>query len=309
MSDDPSAAGAGTSEQKADGIHGQSATDAQHGSESTDGESTGSETDYSRIVEGEYSKVLNDFVCTIYGYYENSIVYINKQDRIVIHGSYTPASRDIWPRVVELQNEPVDTLTLQQQRTYWGMLGIAMVESLDDGDRKLGVVVEVASKLLSSAESYRRKRLSEVSRQWVLEFCLCFAALAAMCGMCTYSVWHACISQHFGTSAPLIIVSGAFGAIGAFVSVCLRLGSWTVTPESGRLTHFLESFARIFAGFMAAVVLALGVRSGVLLASLSGSEQVLLLQALAVFAGVSERAIPHLAEQLPGAIPNSERSE
>lgn len=274
----------------------------------TEKEKTGE--DYWDVCEGIWSELLKDHVERVYGHYDTSIVYLNKHERICVCGTWTPASLRIWPRAMVLQEKPIPGLEPAQTRSYKQCIAAAIIESLDESE---GLSeenrIKQAELLLDEAEAFRRDRLAEVSRRWTLLFTLLFAVVAILCGCLAFVPFRTTLTGWFGEFMPRAAMVGVFGAIGAFISVCLRLGTWTVSTESGKLGHFLEAFARIATGAVSALAIAMAVEAGLLLNDMGGLNQILLVQLLGLFAGLSERAIPHLASQLPivGSTTSSDR--
>jgi hypothetical protein len=253
------------------------------------------------IREGEYSEMLDDFVAEIYGVDKHYIVFLNQRNRIWIAGDFGAAVKDVWPKLVLLQNKPVDGLSESHLTTFRRLMGSAAVESFAADASREENATEPAFEILRDADRYRLERLGEVSRRWMLWYTAMIACGMSLVGCLVYWPLREWLASGVGDTVPRIFVAAAFGSIGAFVSVCSRVGSWTVSPESGKSSHFAEAFARVSTGAIAAAAFAMAVHAGLILSDVADGHQFLLVQTLSLFAGISERAIPHLTRQLPGA--------
>lgn len=101
-----------------------------------------------------------------------------------------------------------------------------------------------------------------------------------------------------GTTAFRVIFCAAIGSIGAFISICLRNQLITLNARAGLRLHIAESIARISVGSFSSLIVALSIKSGVLLSEYLGKSNafsgVIL---LCLLAGASERFLPSMIKR------------
>lgn len=96
-----------------------------------------------------------------------------------------------------------------------------------------------------------------------------------------------------------ILVTILFGGIGAFIFAILRLKNYTPDISIGREIHKIDGALRIFYGLIFGLVVAIGIKSNVVLGFVNKLEMTIYLKAfLGIVAGASEILVPNLIKQV-----------
>jgi len=151
-----------------------------------------------------------------------------------------------------------------------------------------------AEKMLVDAEKFVNNRNQEISRFWYLSASGAVAAIVVIVGLCLWLLRQSIIPIT-GYIAFYAAVSAVAGALGALLSIILRMGRSHLDCSSGKKLHYLEATSRIVAGCISGVAMFLAIKAGVvgeavLNAPGSLSGQML----LAIMAGASERWMPSI---------------
>lgn len=245
---------------------------------------------------------------------ESVIVYVDRDLQITMdtsddYGEYPAGVIAIWPDVKIAESRPAHNLTKGDRKTFLLLVARALGTVAEKDGTKHSPIdkyaterLEGARRLLREADTFRSDRLAEVSRRWLLlssTFWWCFWLRLAIEAW----FWRDAIALEYGRHVPLITNCIAFGISGAFVSVCLRLGKLVTSPESGGTLHFLEAGVRLVIGGVAALAVYFAVSTGIMLKDIATTEtQLLLVYLVSLVAGLSERALPALATQVPGGL-------
>lgn len=103
------------------------------------------------------------------------------------------------------------------------------------------------------------------------------------------------------------ILGAICGTFGALLSVTARSNRLTFDANAGKNLHTLEGLARVAAGFIGALLVALAIKAGLILGgtTFSGNKFALLL-CICIVAGASERLVPSLITTVEKATSNEE---
>ena len=112
---------------------------------------------------------------------------------------------------------------------------------------------------------------------------------------------------NIGNTAFFIVLSVLIGSFGALLSVILRMGKTTLDFNASKKLHYLEGFSRVIAGMLSAFIVALCIKTGILLPIFSKIENTNIAIILGgLIAGTSERFAPSIINKLDG-ISNSNK--
>jgi hypothetical protein len=139
-----------------------------------------------------------------------------------------------------------------------------------------------------------KARNKEISWGWYFQASyLVTFALAVLFAICW--IGRDTLRSAITPTAFEIILGGICGTFGALLSVTARSNRLTLDANAGKTLHMLEGLARIAAGFIGALLVALAIKAGLILGgtTFSGSKFALLL-CLCLAAGASERVVPSL---------------
>ncbi len=186
---------------------------------------------------------------------------------------------------------PSDYHTRSIRINFKSMIGEAIARSLKHD-------YENAERMLRDANEYITERNIEKSRYWYLSAC---GATAFMISLIGYIAWYfrQYLIASLGAAAFFLSLSCTAGALGALLSVIMRLGKATLNPAAGQSLHHLEGFYRIVAGCLSAFLIAFAVKLELLVPVFSQVEHTHIAMIFAGFiAGASERWAPSLISKL-----------
>lgn len=170
------------------------------------------------------------------------------------------------------------------------LLGEALARSLE-GD------CTTALSILNNAETYLQNRGEETSREWYLSEAGKTAGVVLLAGVTSWFFREPLISivGNIAFQLTLIAVSGALGAL---LSIIMRMGSERLDCHVGKNIHELESRYRIIAGMLSAVFAYLAISSGLILPFAENlSSSVLGGLFIGFLAGLTERFAPSISSK------------
>ena len=159
---------------------------------------------------------------------------------------------------------------------------------------------ENGKQMLKRAEEFVTSRNSEASRYWFLSASGITTLLIFFYGL-LFWLFRDCMICYLGQLVFILVMSGVAGAIGALLSVIMRLGSTNLDSAAGKNLHYQEAFYRIIAGSLSGVLIALVVKLGIIIPIFSKINETNIAMVLAAFiAGASERWAPSIISQVEG---------
>lgn len=188
-----------------------------------------------------------------------------------------------------IEHNPLEGLSESTILSFKTVVGEAIVNCLEKN-------FEDAQRILKQAEDYRIDRVIEKSRTWYLMFTMFIYLIILVLAALIYS-------KQASNCEPILenLLFGLWGITGALLSVILRSGNMLNSSVSGWIPHFLESISRLIVGFISSQIVYLGIKSGILFANLSDSNQIqfqFTVSFLALLAGASERFAPSIIEKI-----------
>jgi hypothetical protein len=255
--------------------------------------------DFSNYSEGD--ALDKKTIATVIFKSESCIVFVDKALNLawLINSSYGDDPKDfgaVMGRVDLLLSTPGDLLTPSQRGAFQRLIGGAIARLLDD---KVG---NNANSILDKAEAYLKTRTTERARIWFLSsaflvsaFVLLFEALLV--------VFREAIQQRVGMTAFEIALAVPMGALGASLSMALRITKLDIDAMAGKGVHYFEGAVRVIAGMTGALFVALCVKANILLGTLNATDKRLpFLLILGGFAGASERLVPNMIRKVEGTL-------
>lgn len=187
-----------------------------------------------------------------------------------------------------------------QRHSFQRLLGQSVARVLDDRNS------DNAKEILNKAESFLKARTTERARKWFISATAISTCIALTGILLLWIFRNGAISRIGATAVELAIATGA-GALGALISVVLRLGKLNVDAFAGKEIHHFEGVMRVIGGMSGALLIGLAIKSGLILGTINTSENSLtLLLAISIVAGASERIVPNLIKQVEGTMFKSE---
>jgi hypothetical protein len=210
---------------------------------------------------------------------------------------------EVVNEVSYLEAIDVTSLPTHQVASYRRMLGEAVARLLDTQNP------DQAKAVLEKARSYINARSSENARLWYLT-----ASLQATAGavIVVLLIWAAKAYLPLGFRTLSIILGVGAGALGAFLSILLRSHTVPLDISASKRLYRFEGFAKVLAGMIGALLVALGVEAKFLFGNINSSEgQLELILVLCIVAGASERLIPSIIRnvELAASPPSSSTSK
>ncbi|WP_175957851.1 hypothetical protein [Burkholderia sp. BCC0405] len=160
---------------------------------------------------------------------------------------------------------------------------------------------------------YPRSKYREVSKEiaarnkelsWSWYFSAAYG-VTAVCAIALTALWllRTPVRAAIGHDASDVVLAVFCGAIGALLSVTTRGDRLIMDANAGKALHRLEGLSRIGTGLGGALLVALAIKSGLVLGGIhfSGNPLALLL-ACCIAAGASERLVPSLIERVEKAV-------
>jgi hypothetical protein len=176
-----------------------------------------------------------------------------------------------------LECTPCHGLPDQTRRHFRRLLGEALACNLEYDYSN-------AAQMLREAAAYIKARSEEMSRRWYLSASTTMtAAMLILGGM----VWanREKLSASLTTDAIWLFIAAVAGSCGALLSVIWRSGNLKVDCNAGRMLHYLEGASRIWAGALSGVIIALAVKSELILTALTHGANGTNVAMLAAFVG------------------------
>jgi len=246
-------------------------------------------------------------VAWIAGQGKDYAVFLSDDD--VIHYWYHRVEfcdgfNDTIRRASALEALPVADLQRAHCQDFRRLIAYAIAVALDE-DEKTNSRAEL---LLDNAEAYFTARRTEQVRVWNVLSSALAAMIAALVALVIWWI-RGRVAQEIGQPGLEIALASAAGCVGAFVSITLRLGTYSPNLEAAQPVHMLEAVARVLCGGVAAAALYLAIRAGVVLSSaMIDTHRIATILFLSLGAGASERLLPGLlarADNPTAADPNT----
>lgn len=108
--------------------------------------------------------------------------------------------------------------------------------------------------------------------------------------------------QEIGMDAFILSLCLFAGSLGAFLSIVLRVGNTNLDYHASKKLHFMEGGTKVVAGSISAFLIALCIKSGILLPIFTKVESTHLAMFIgAMIGGASERLAPSIIKKIEGS--------
>ncbi len=198
----------------------------------------------------------------------------------------------VLARVASLESRPIGHLAPDRALAFRSLVAESVARALGDNS------YQGAEAALNEAEQYYNARSAEVARGWLLACGL----IGVFGGIVYLGVAYAVMPAGGPTwvgAIPMIVALGC-GAIGASLSLISRVGKLAVDPAAGFPLHCLESVARVAAGIVGGGLAYLAIKAQLVATGLvgTGSTEWAVVMLFCTVAGLSERFVPQLVDQI-----------
>ena len=198
---------------------------------------------------------------------------------------------NVLNKIALLECKPNDSLPEKITLDFKRLLGEALARSLSSD-------YETANNLLNNADTYIRERGEELSRQWYLLTAGKTSLAVLIAGLVAW-LFRDSIVLIVGKQFFIYGITMVSGALGALLSIIMRMGKENLNCHAGKNLHELESRYRIFAGMLSALLAALAISNGIIFPILSKSSSAgISLVFVGFLGGMSERFAPSILSKL-----------
>lgn len=157
-----------------------------------------------------------------------------------------------------------------------------------------------ARKMIKLAQEYILKRSIEQSRYMFLISCGS-TSFISISFFILFWLFRNFLLPITGESVFYVALSSLIGALGALLSVILRMGKAHLDYNASKKLHYLEGSSRIIAGIISALIVSLCIKTQVLLPIFTKIESANIAMILGgLIAGSSERFAPSIINKLDG---------
>lgn len=159
---------------------------------------------------------------------------------------------------------------------------------------------ENAKKMVKIAQDYILKRNIEQSRYMFLKSCAISSFISVFLFILLW-LFRDFFLSIMGKTVFYITLSSLIGALGALLSVILRMGKSNLDYNASKKLHYLEGSSRIIAGIISALIVSLCIKTQILLPIFTKIESTNIAMILGgLIAGASERFAPSIINKLDG---------
>lgn len=264
---------------------------------------------FSSFCEGDIEPTSNKMIYSLIDARDEYIIYLD--DEFYVQWSYLNSYDKKVPksfgavadRVGHLETLSRSQLRPSQYEHFARVLAEAMARVIADADERHAV------ELLSRATAYLQLRGTENARYWYIRGSS-LTAIPFLLAMIVFWSCRSSLTQFLGAGAFDIALGSFVGALGALLSILTRSEKIPMDPAAGPFIHYLESGSRILAGSLGALLLALAIKSNMLLGIFkSGEYSFAVLLALCFVAGTSERFVSGLVKKIESTASSGQKHD
>jgi len=248
---------------------------------------------FSKLREGDIDPTLNKKVLWLIDSDDDFIVYID-EDRYVEwnmndNRMLGKDTGEYLNKIAFLESFDTGQLSGNQREVYARMIaeGVARLFQKD---------IKAAKEVLVLAEQWIGARTTEIARRWYLEGAAWASLLAAIVSIFLVfggDLIPAAIGP-MGSPRNSVLLGSFAGGLGAWLSVIQRSRLTALDITAGAGMHYLEGIFRIMIGVLGALIVALAIKANII----GHVDQLAASLLLCMVAGVSERIVPSLIEQI-----------
>ncbi len=252
--------------------------------------------DYSGIKAGETDPLLGKTIKDIILAENSYIVYIDTDDVIQWstsgHSTFGENFGGIQNKISYWESICNKLFSKQDSYEYKCLLAEGYARMLDGGNS------ELANQILNQTSSRIEKHGKEILRQDYILSSLCFTTILLISLLIISSNKNA-ITQIWDSNTIEIYITGIFGSIGAFVSTMIRSQNYNSDITLGRQIHQIDGMLRIIYGFIAGILIALGIKANLIFGFINNTNTtVFTLLFLGAISGASEIILPNIIKQI-----------
>ena len=230
------------------------------------------------------------------------VVFLDDSDEVfyAIDDAFGERPKDfgkVLSRLAALQAEPIKHLPASVRKSFRTLLGDGVARLLHDRSS------ENANAVFDKAESFLRARNNEAARLTYLGAAIPTTLLAIVADVFLWK-YRVDLDAMFVNGFTVAAVAASMGAIGAFLSIFLRLTNVDIDVSAGRLLLVVECTLRVFVGVVVAAVVGWAVNANLLLGFTAGiaGASIGTKMLVGLLSGASERAMPTLMKKFDSSM-------
>lgn len=230
------------------------------------------------------------------------VVYLDPDDDVVyLHGRDFGELPRNFDKVVErfsvLHAEPVKHLPASVRSGFRTLLARSIAQVLIDGS------TEGALKALDKAEDYLRVGSNKAAR-WIYLSAAIPTTMLAIVAAVVFQANRSALDTWLGDGFTVAAVAALMGAVGAFLSIFLRLAKVEIDVGTGTRMLILECTLRVLVGVVVAAMVGLAIRANLALGFTTeiaggfiGTKML-----IGLLSGASERAMPTMMKKFDNTL-------
>jgi hypothetical protein len=258
-----------------------------------------------QLVEGKRDPRLDKTVQDLILQTSQVAVYVDDAQSVNWYGNVqlTPDMTQVLTDVAHLETVSSCLEKTPHLRPVRRLLAEALARMFGNAD------IEGAKLALGKAEQYLVARLTEQGRIWYLEAAATSAVIVFLVAALIVSLIVFPFAPYVDIAFSFIVWAAAMGALGALLSILLRAMRMDFNAGAGRSIHRVEGVARICAGALGGLLMALAVKSDLLFGVVRQIQDYkYLILLLGMVAGASERLVPSFIQRVETSVAEQPRS-
>ena len=246
---------------------------------------------FSTLAESDLDPTLKHRIEWLIDSDDDFIVYIDEQNYVEWNmndndmlGADTGQALN---RIAQLESFDTDELSSEKRAVYARMIAEAVARLFQKD-------VKSADAVLTLAEEWIKARTTEIARTWYLTGAGLATLVCAVVVFCLVFGGPMPGVGPVGSAIHMILLGSFVGGLGAWLSVLQRTRTVSLDITAGPRMHQMEGIFRIMVGVLGALIVVLAIRAD-LLGKFNHLSAIVL---MCVAAGVSERMVPSLIQQI-----------
>lgn len=165
---------------------------------------------------------------------------------------------------------------------------------------------ENAHKAITEAEGLMESYRKDIIRYWTLWYSGAMVLFFTILTL-AFAIFRDYVNKFLDFMLMTYVLSITFGVIGAFFSICLRIGNVDYSGKTGKDIVKMEAISRILIGGISGLIVTLMVEAGIIFPKLQDRNSAIIFAfILAFIAGSSERLVPSIMAHVEKSYSNGE---
>lgn len=166
-----------------------------------------------------------------------------------------------------------------------------------------------AMNMLQLAKEYIIDRNADKSRYLYLKASAVTSAIAFILLVLVW-LFRVQLKELIGEKVFILLLCLLIGALGAFLSIILRMGNTNLDYHASKKLHYMEGSMKVIAGMVSALLIGLCIKAGLLLPVFNKAESINIAILIGgLIAGSSERLAPSIIKKMENSKENKNESK